>query len=445
MAYIRADNVQPIPTQGSGSTSWVYATNFLTSDPGGHPDVVYADQPVSHCGCGGISPDGSDTCPNCGGWKPGTCSTHDPNGSCVLQRLACCLCKPYPDISNGCVDFCHSWIFHEDDCWLFSNHKCCNAGCGPYPYGTCATDGQGKGSGCGCGNCGPCVPPPDLYFTVGAIALMPDNSARNQPVVLRGGATDVATGDLGFDWRVGPSFLLGYRPTKMDAWEISYFGVLNWNSDRTPTSPADILSLPGDLGGILNFTGAGTIETTYSSHVNNAEINYLWHHECPNVMWLAGFRYFNLDEHFNILSTVTGTGSSLYNIHTDNDMAGGQLGVRLRACNPRFECDVTAKAGAFDNSVGQQQIVGDVGTTPIRNVGDHTADWAFVGEIGANASVYLCRNWCAMAGYNVMWVDGVALAPDQLNFTTNPGAGGGLNHDGNVLYQGAHIGLGCRW
>ncbi len=212
IAYIRADNVQPtlLPTAGSAPT--IYPTTSVVVDGAAPPgDITYGAPSGCGCGGGGRSPDGSDTCPNCGGWQPGTCSTHNPNGSCLLQRLSCCLCKPYPDCSNGCIDFCHSWIFHEDDCWLFSNHKCCNPDCGPYPYGTCATDGQGKGSGCGCGNCGPCVPPPDLYFTVGAVAFMPENNARNQTLVNLGDPTGVigpalATSDLGFDWRRALAF-----------------------------------------------------------------------------------------------------------------------------------------------------------------------------------------------------------------------------------------------
>jgi hypothetical protein len=357
------------------------------------------------------------------------------------------LCKPYPDCSNGCVDFCHSWIFHEDDCWLFSNHKCCNPDCGPYPYGTCATEnGKGNGCGCGCGG-GPCVPPPDLYFTVGALVLTRNNDARSQAVVLQGGVSgdpQLGTRDLDFDWRTGPSFVLGYRPTKMDAWELSYFGLHDWDAQQVV--PGGDLNLPGSLGQLTNFFGANTMNVSYSSRIDNAELNYFWHERsCPSIMWMAGFRYFHLDERFDILSLTDG-GDGLYDVRTGNDLFGGQLGVRWRHCCTRFECDVTAKAGAYDNSVGQAQSVFDVGTprAEISN-GQHEADWAFVGDIGFNTSYYVCKNWSVMAGCNVMWVDGVALAPDQLAFSGTPSAFGQLNRNGNILYEGAHVGLGCRW
>ena len=202
------------------------------------------------CGCGngpggcGALPPGQYDCPNCGGWQRGMCSNHNPEGSCILERLACCMCKPYPDCSNGCVDFCHSWIHHEDECWCTSNHKRCAAGCGPYPYGGCPNDGQGKGVGCGCGNCGPCVPPPDVYFAVEGFSLWRDNQTERQDIVT-GGST-LNTGDFQFDFATGPRITAGVRPTKIDAWEITYFGLNSWDDQHSLTGTAN-LSLPGDL------------------------------------------------------------------------------------------------------------------------------------------------------------------------------------------------------
>ncbi len=235
----------------------------------------------------------------------------------------------------------------------------------------------------------------------------------------------------------------------MDAWEISYFGINDWSDQVSAPGPTgSVFSLPGDLGtrifSDLGAVGSDSVNVSYSSRIDNAELNYLWHHDYPNLMWLAGFRYFHLGERLDITSTVTGTGSSLYDIRSANDLFGGQLGARLRYCCSHFEGDLTAKAGAYDNSVGQQQNVDDLGTT-IRDDGHHSAVWAFVGDIGLNGSYYFCKNWCAMAGYNVMWVDGLMLAPNQLDFTDNSNSGAGLNHQGSVFYQGAHVGIGCHW
>ncbi len=198
----------------------------------------------------------------------------------------------------------------------------------------------------------------------------------------------------------------------MDAWEISYFGINDWSDQVTaPGLPGSVFSLPGNLGATIfsDLGGTDSVNVSYASRIDNAELNYLWHHDCPNLMWLAGFRYFHLGEQLDITSTVTGApGNSQYDVRSANDLFGGQLGARLRYCCSHFEGDLTAKAGAYDNSVGQVQSVDDLGTT-IRDDGHHSAVWAFVGDIGLNGSYYFCKNWCAMAGYNVMWVDGLRL------------------------------------
>ena len=290
------------------------------------------------------------------------------------------------------------------------------------------------------------MPPPDWYFTAGALVLTRDNEARNQTVVenTTTSTTALGTGDFDFAWITGPSFVLGYRPTKMDAWELSYFGLYDWNSAQTATGAAN-LSLPGDLGTTGFFNGASLVHVNYNSQVDDAELNYFWHHGCPDFMWMVGFRYFHLDEKFDITSTVTGSGSSAYDISTDNDLAGGQIGARWRHCCNWFEWDVTAKAGAFGNSVGQEQVVTDATVIRDTDTGHHTGVWAFVGDLGSNVGIRLCPNWTLMGGYNVMWVDGVALAPDQLDFTDTTSSGTGLDKGGHVFYQGAHVGLGCRW
>ncbi len=326
-AAARADGVQPSTTTDDGYVEKPFAKSARTASESGIPGEIVYDSPNGGgggCGCG---PSGDAAlCPNCGGWQAGSCRPCNPEGSCICQRLKCCLSKPYPDCSNGCVDFCHSWIFHEDDCWFTSNHKCCPDGCGPYPYGNCPGDGMGKGNGCGCGNCGPCVPAPDLYFEADALTFSRTDNLRAQSLVEIGGGSVLGTQDFGFDsdWRTGPRFVLGYSPTPMDAWELSYFGLQSWNDNHSVSGAAN-LNLPGDLGMLPEFSGASLIDVSYSSEIHDAELNYSWHHGCKALDWIVGFRYFHLDEQLNMLSNVTGTGLGEYEASTVNNLYGGQL------------------------------------------------------------------------------------------------------------------------
>jgi outer membrane scaffolding protein for murein synthesis (MipA/OmpV family) len=151
-----------------------------------------------------------------------------------------------------------------------------------------------------------------------------------------------------------------------------------------------------------------------------------------------------LGEDFDINST-SALGSTAYDISTRNDLYGGQLGARYRAGWERFNWDITAKAGAFGNQSSEQQSISNVGGIPIRNASDSSGQWAFVGDIGANLTYRLGPRWSLRGGYNLMWVEGVALAPNQLDFTDNPNSGTNINHNGGVFYYGAHAGIGCNW
>ena len=308
---------------------------------------------------------------------------------------------------------------------------------------------MGKGVGCGCGNCGPCVPPPDLYFTVEGFSLWRDNETNRQDIVTSGGATALNTGDFNFDWESGPRITLGYRPTKIDAWEITYFGLNSWDDKHSLTGTGS-LSLPGDLGTAagLNFSGADSLNVTYSSEIHSAEFNYIWHEcgcQCETLSFLAGVRYFHLDEELNIDSTVTGVGSSFYDTRTDNDLYGLQIGLRWKRCCHKFGFEAVGKAGAFGDSIVDRQVVSNDDDTPIRSVDFGQGHFAFVGELGLTASYHFCDCLEAMVGYNAIFVDGVALAPDQLDFTNTPTSGTMLDRSGRVFLQGAHAGIACRW
>ena len=91
---------------------------------------------------------------------------------------------------------------------------------------------------CGCGNCGPCVPPPDVYFAVEGFSLWRDNQTERQDIVT--GGSPLTTGDFQFDFESGPRITVGVRPTKIDAWEITYFGLNSWDDRHSLTGTADL-------------------------------------------------------------------------------------------------------------------------------------------------------------------------------------------------------------
>jgi len=314
----------------------------------------------------------------------------------------------------------------------------------------CSTDG----SCCGRGR--------RVYVEAEALILDRDNGSSRRPVVIdtsQTGATGelLSTRDTDFDVAGGARFLLGFQPPGCrwcSAWEIGYMGVYDWEGSSV-VSGANNLGIPGDLGLASNdFFGADAVRVDYDSELHSAEFNCVRRVYCccccgkgTTVDVLGGFRYFSLDETFNINSTDFDEGTSDYRVETDNNLYGFQLGARVRRCHGCFAWLATVKAGIYGNDAEQSQSVTDFPPpfqlrTPRSSSG---GDTAFVGEINLGLSYQVTKVWSVIGGYNVLWLDGLALAPDQLDFTFASDSGTALNHNGGAFFHGASVGVAARW
>ena len=304
---------------------------------------------------------------------------------------------------------------------------------------------------------GPALPPAPVYPTscyaiAEAIFFTRNVQAGNKPLILTSDVpnpTDpnvlASTADLGFNWEIGPRITLGHEFDNTYAFEATYWGIFNFHDSLTRTGAND-LNLPGDLAlsGGLAFIGADQINVTYDSEVNDGELNLL--RSYGNISCLIGFRYFNLGERFSITATDAVDGTGFYNLNAYNNLFGLQGGARLQQACGNWSYDLTGKAGVYGNAVRSSQLVVDVDpSSPLRDVSTSGAQVAFIGELGFDGNYQFSPNWFLRGGYQVFWVDGVALAPNQLDFTDTTTSGTHLNKTGSLFMQGASAGLMARW
>ncbi len=291
---------------------------------------------------------------------------------------------------------------------------------------------------------------PHCYGYADAIFFTRDTQIGNQPLVLLDGnaATQsnvlLSTADLSFPFEVGPRVLLGREFDGFRAFEASYFGIYNWKDTQTITGDNN-LNLPGDLGlaGGLDFFDADRAVVEYQSLIHNAELNYLQSY--GNVSWLLGFRYFNLQDKLFITFTDNQTGSSAYNISAYNNLFGGQLGGRVQQACGNWSYDLTGKAGVYGNVIRSSQNVSDFGGFTLRNTSNSGEQVAFIGDLELNGNYQFTPTWSLRGGYQVFWIEGLALAPNQLDFTDTPTSGTTLNKTGGLFMHGAHAGLMAKW
>jgi hypothetical protein len=77
--------------------------------------------------------------------------------------------------------------------------------------------------------------------------------------------------------------------------------------------------------------------------------------------------------------------------------------------------------------------------------GGSEGDVAFLGEIDFLATYPLCNHVAVQGGYELLWIDGIALATDQAVNATRNISGAGIDTNGDIFYHGATCALVVTW
>ncbi len=211
----------------------------------------------------------------------------------------------------------------------------------------------------------------------------------------------------------------------------------------------------------------------YTSEVNTVEVNYLIKQRMsrdalalqPNGQWvrqgsptttkefLAGVRWLSLDEWLNwdaSADPVSNGRAGFMRIRTNNDLVGFQLGAAMGYKANRFSMNFRGKAGPYvnfarmnrdfevrDALVGQPANVVNEARTRVRE-----ESIAFVGEFQAIAKYHLNPNFSLRIGYQMLYVDSVAVAPFQLTFDPCYNV---VGLSAGAFYQGGSVGVEGYW
>jgi len=185
------------------------------------------------------------------------------------------------------------------------------------------------------------------------------------------------------------------------------------------------------------------VSAEYGSLVRSAEINAK-HKSSDWLSLLIGFRYINLQESLTIRQDVYFS----HTVDTTNNLFGGQVGMdAFLWSRGRARLDGWAKGGLYGNSAQSNYAFG-FPAIPNANIDASTSrgQLAFAGDLGVAASYSLTDHIALRAGYQLLWIDGVALASDQFNVSVPPNSNGPvINSTSGVFYHGALLGLEASW
>jgi hypothetical protein len=288
----------------------------------------------------------------------------------------------------------------------------------------------------------------------------------------------LGTGDLQFGFQGGGRVLVGRTLCQCHAVEVSYFDVTDWSEiaavrddtvfvqevdaggNPTVTFPASLFSPFSDFGDPpiegLDYNGLARI--SYDSTLNNLEFNlrrWILVDPCRlQASVLVGGRYMVIDESFlyYTASAVPAAGTTNeVTTDTENRMLGMQLGAMFEfRVDPGWWIDCEIKGAFFDNAAGQTTTY--VHTGPlfgpdphVRSRDEHISSYAL--DLRLTATVLVTPQLAVRGGYQALWLDGLALASDNMSGNVDALVGGPatLVKNGKVTYHGPHLGLSWVW
>lgn len=325
----------------------------------------------------------------------------------------------------------------------------------------CASPNSGCASpalSCGCGDCaldagssdcgcvGPCVGAcrrdPALVVYADHLLLY---RHRVDPVELARGQANpnevYNAGDHQFDWSSGVQFgVVGLvRPNVAVGGRYMHIDSLR-GDHRMPfvADPAFPLRINSDPPVFApNVEG---IQSELSTRLQSLELDTRL--KLCSYCWLgAGFRYLELSEG---LRMDLDAGAQAFSVDTDtsNHLYGFQLaGISSLPLSRRLRLDVDVKGGLYNADRRQiSSVDSDPGFVPARGQSDGSA---FVGEVQAALVAALTPGLSLRAGYDLMWVESVALASEQVP-ASDFFAGTGIDDDGSLMLHGFLLGLELR-
>jgi hypothetical protein len=189
--------------------------------------------------------------------------------------------------------------------------------------------------------------------------------------------------------------------------------------------------------------------------------NGRWRRECqPSAImsYVVGLRYMTIGDGFLYHSEGTVTvndvpyfASADNNVQTQNDLFGLQFGADMTFRRCKWNWGIRSKVGVYVNfSQCNQRIVNNVPADyPLSDV-QFDADFqtreqqaAFIGEVGFQAEYKFRPNFSGRAAYDFMWITGVSLAPEQVEWVYVPVPKNNAN--GDIYAHGITLGLEWTW
>ncbi|MEN6450187.1 MAG: hypothetical protein ABFC96_06835 [Thermoguttaceae bacterium] len=220
--------------------------------------------------------------------------------------------------------------------------------------------------------------------------------------------------------------------------EVAYFQVDGFAASE---------SVPGQSLMVTDANGPHFIVNDgvarYTSALYVGDVNLRW--QCfDRLTLLGGFRMGQLNEHYHAAGAGAGSGEAVtLDVDAFNHLYGFQLGADADVIDFGGPLKVKAlcRAGAFGNFASQNNRRVDAGFSDESLNANRDDHIAFLGEAGVVLTYEFTKHLSFRASAEAMWLEGVALAPEQIGSTNFIAGTADIDTNGGVFYYGGGLGL----
>ncbi|HUE71701.1 MAG TPA: hypothetical protein VMP01_12515 [Pirellulaceae bacterium] len=253
------------------------------------------------------------------------------------------------------------------------------------------------------------------------------------------GDTALSTSDLDVEFDSGMRITVGRTLGGCYQVEGIYQGIYSWDDTAAAASPDGIQDFTNFLDAFTTETGTQA-STSIFAKMQSAEVNFRAWLDMPpgpfDVQLLVGARYMNINE--DLRFGIDEPASNVL-VQTNNDLWGVQLGVDLKwLVHPRAYIHFDGKGAICHNNASLATALNGAGDVA---AGDRTA---FVGDLLLTANWQMTPSWSIRAGYQAIFVHGVAISADNLAANAallDAGEPVDLDDRGEVVYHGPVLGV----
>jgi hypothetical protein len=293
-------------------------------------------------------------------------------------------------------------------------------------------------------DCGPC------WIIAADGVILQRSTTRNQPLFTdRRGATDTTPIDsktLNFATAFGPNLSVIRRGPCGWQLEVAYMQIDGFTAQTAVPGTSDMVTDAGLPIMVTNNPAVLPVTARYTSALYSGEINLRrqW------TDWLnlsVGLRTLQLDERYHAAGTASFVMVPVTSdVNAFNHLYGLQVGADAEVYNMGgpLLIDLLCKGGIYVNSASQNnhRVVSgflDESLSSERNQA------AFLGEIGVVARYAVTRQLALRASAEAAWLEGVALAPEQIMATNFAVGTDRVDSHGGVFYCGGSLGAELRY